>query len=115
MQPPPACRRSPLAAATIASLPLPQRKPRSTGLPFALAAHPALAAAPVVTDTYSCGPAACRPPTCLCAANSPPGGLAPDQVPQFVLISHDNALDAMPYELMMRVLGNKTQPNGCPV
>ena len=69
----------------------------------------------VSTDSYACDPTACRPPTCLCAANAPPGELPLEQVPQFVLISHDNALDALPYELMMRVLGNKTQPNGCPV
>jgi len=69
----------------------------------------------VATDSYSCDPATCQPPTCRCASNAPPGDLALEQVPQFVLISHDNALDALPYELMMRVLGNKTQPNGCPV
>ncbi len=78
-----------------------------------LPSHPA--AGLVATDSYSCDTATCQPPTCRCASNAPPGDLALEQVPQFVLISHDNALDALPYELMMRVLGNKTQPNGCPV
>ncbi|PRW60034.1 hypothetical protein C2E21_1569 [Chlorella sorokiniana] len=82
-----------------------------------LAVHSAgpAAAGLVATDSYSCDPATCRPPACLCPSNSPPGGLPLAQVPQFVLISHDNALDELPYELMMRVLGDKTQPNGCPV
>lgn len=30
-------------------------------------------------------------------------------------ISHDNALDSLPYELVMGVLANKTQMNGCNV
>ena len=40
----------------------------------------------ISTATYSCDPAACKPPKCLCAYNNPPGGLAPSQVPQFVLV-----------------------------
>lgn len=45
------------------------------------------AAGIVATDSYTCDPAACRPPACLCASNSPPGGLSPQQIPQFVLVS----------------------------
>lgn len=30
-------------------------------------------------------------------------------------ISHDNALDTRPYEHMLKVLGDKKQPNGCSV
>lgn len=35
--------------------------------------------------------------------------------PQPPQISHDNALDSLPYELLMGVLGNKSQANGCNV
>lgn len=41
----------------------------------------------VETDTYQCSPATCETPTCLCASNSPPGGLTPQQIPQFILVS----------------------------
>lgn len=69
----------------------------------------------VATDTYKCDPTTCTAPTCQCATNTPPGNLTADQIPQFVLISHDNALDSLPYELLMGVLGNKSQANGCNV
>ncbi|KAL4458965.1 hypothetical protein ABPG75_013830 [Micractinium tetrahymenae] len=69
----------------------------------------------VATDTYQCSPATCQPPDCLCASNLPPGGLTPQQIPQFILISHDNALDMRPYEHMLKVLGQKKQRNGCTV
>lgn len=36
-------------------------------------------------------------------------------VPSPRQISHDNALDSLPYELVMGVLGNKSQANGCNV
>lgn len=67
------------------------------------------------TRTYSCDPATCQPATCLCPSNSPPGNLTVEQIPQFVLIGHDNALDGLPYALMVQLLGNKTQKNGCSV
>ncbi|KAL4431616.1 hypothetical protein ABPG77_001458 [Micractinium sp. CCAP 211/92] len=73
------------------------------------------AGGPVATDTYTCSPATCKTPSCLCASNSPPGGLTPQQIPQFILISHDNALDMRPYEHMLKVLGQKKQRNGCTV
>ena len=40
----------------------------------------------VTTATYKCDPATCQLPECQCATNKPPGGLSPDQIPQFVLV-----------------------------
>lgn len=69
----------------------------------------------ISTATYKCDPSTCQLPECQCASNSPPGGLTPDQIPQFVLVSHDNALDGLPYKLVQGILGKKEQSNGCPV
>ncbi|EFN56795.1 hypothetical protein CHLNCDRAFT_57507 [Chlorella variabilis] len=69
----------------------------------------------VQTDTFKCDPLKCEPPTCRCPAYTPPGDLPLEEVPQFVMISHDNALDSLPYEAMQGVLGKKQQANGCPV
>lgn len=40
----------------------------------------------ISTASYSCDPATCQPPECLCPSNTPPGGLTPSQIPQFVLV-----------------------------
>jgi hypothetical protein len=84
-----------------------------------LASAAALAAAQedglITTDTYKCDPTTCQLPECQCATNKPPGGLSPGQIPQFVLLSHDNALDGLPYKLVQGILGKKEQSNGCPV
>ncbi len=55
------------------------------------------------------------PPECLCASNSPPGNLTADEIPQFVLLSHDNALNNQSYNLMVQLLGSKMQSDGCRV
>ncbi|KAL4434794.1 hypothetical protein ABPG77_005321 [Micractinium sp. CCAP 211/92] len=79
-----------------------------------LTAHQA-AAGIVSTDTYHCDPTTCMPPECLCASNSPPGNLTADEIPQFVLLSHDNALNNQSYNLMVQLLGSKMQSDGCRV
>ncbi|KAL4423899.1 hypothetical protein ABPG75_001200 [Micractinium tetrahymenae] len=74
------------------------------------------AAADVVsTDTYHCDPTTCTPPDCMCASYSPPGGLTAAQIPQFILLSHDNALNNQSYNLMVELLGSKKQADGCPL
>lgn len=141
--------------------------------PFLYPARAAQEDGLVTTATYKCDPATCQLPECQCATNKPPGGLSPDQIPQFVLVrergpggdwwaalyalrvssrtsgarsspaptaacggtqtllppcpslsplprirpqvSHDNALDGLPYKLVQGILGKKEQSNGCPV
>lgn len=36
---------------------------------------------------YACDPAACEAPDCACASTAPPGGLAPEDTPQFIVIT----------------------------
>ncbi|KAL1926048.1 hypothetical protein VTP01DRAFT_7141 [Rhizomucor pusillus] len=45
-------------------------------------------------STYSCDPNTCKLPSCLCASQSPPGGLSPKDVPQFVTITFDDSIQA---------------------
>lgn len=46
---------------------------------------------------YKCDDSNCKPPECLCASDSAPGGLAPDEVPQVpasaAVRRHDALLD----------------------
>lgn len=43
---------------------------------------------------YSCDPTQCKLPACNCASTSPPGGLSKDVVPQFILVTADDAIQA---------------------
>ncbi|KAG2222305.1 hypothetical protein INT45_001568 [Circinella minor] len=44
--------------------------------------------------SYACDPNTCKLPTCQCASQSPPGGLKPEEVPQFVTITFDDSIQA---------------------
>ncbi len=63
---------------------------------------------------YACDPAVCVAP-CTCASALPPGGLLPEQTPQFVIITHDDALTSNAYENMLSITGGANNTNGCPV
>lgn len=44
------------------------------------------------TSSYSCNNQTCVAPNCFCASLTPPGGLAPSTVPQFVTITFDDSI-----------------------
>eukprot|EP00887_Chlorella_sp_A99_P001824 scaffold19.g1824.t1 len=56
----------------------------------------------------------CGPPT-LCASSSAPGGLTPEQTPQFVLFTHDDAVDATSNKVVRAVTDRAHNANGCGV
>ncbi|KAL4424580.1 hypothetical protein ABPG77_009164 [Micractinium sp. CCAP 211/92] len=47
-------------------------------------------------------------------STSPPGGLTPDQVPQFVLFTHDDAVNSVSYDAVRSVADGR-EVNGCPI
>jgi hypothetical protein len=44
------------------------------------------------TTAAACDPNTCKLPDCLCPSTSPPGGLSPQDVPQFVTITFDDSI-----------------------
>ncbi|KAH7622737.1 hypothetical protein Ndes2526B_g03576 [Nannochloris sp. 'desiccata'] len=62
---------------------------------------------------YNCNSTNCAPPACMCASNSPPGGLAPADTPQFILLTHDDAVNALSNKVMRSISDKHTNPNGC--
>lgn len=46
------------------------------------------------TTAAACDPNTCKLPNCLCPSKSPPGGLSPQDVPQFVTITFDDSIQA---------------------
>ncbi|KAI7872325.1 hypothetical protein BDF14DRAFT_1752051 [Spinellus fusiger] len=63
-------------------------------------------------STYSCDPNTCKLPACLCASQSPPNGLQPKDVPQFVTITFDDSVQASLMTTANQLL-NVKNPNGC--
>jgi hypothetical protein len=43
-------------------------------------------------NPYTCDPTKCIAPKCLCASQTPPGGIKPADAPQFVTITFDDSV-----------------------
>lgn len=54
-------------------------------------------------------------PESVCASTQPPGGYAPAQVPQIVLISFDDSVTTASYPLVTAALEGYVNPNGDPI
>jgi peptidoglycan/xylan/chitin deacetylase (PgdA/CDA1 family) len=65
--------------------------------------------------SYSCDPGACLPPDCHCASTDPPGGLAPADIPQFVLLTYDDCVDANTQPIREALEAGLTNPDGRPI
>ncbi|KAI5120853.1 hypothetical protein M0805_007040 [Coniferiporia weirii] len=63
---------------------------------------------------YSCDPSTCKLPDCACASTSPPGGLDPSEVPQFVVFTADDAVQSYTLDAVNQFLAQRKNPNGCP-
>lgn len=64
------------------------------------------------TTAAPCDPNTCKLPSCLCPSLTPPNGLQPKDVPQFVTITFDDSIQS---ELLATAkdLLNVKNPNGC--
>ena len=63
---------------------------------------------------YSCDPATCVG-NCHCPSVSPPGNLDPKSIPQFVLLTHDDAISTLANSVVRSVTDGHKNPNGCNV
>ncbi|KIO07090.1 hypothetical protein M404DRAFT_137803 [Pisolithus tinctorius Marx 270] len=64
---------------------------------------------------YQCDPNRCKLPSCNCASASPPGGLDPSEVPQFVVFTADDAIQSYTLDAINQLLAQRMNPNGCPI
>eukprot|EP00761_Pharyngomonas_kirbyi_P014363 gb/GECH01014393.1/.p1 GENE.gb/GECH01014393.1/~~gb/GECH01014393.1/.p1 ORF type:complete len:496 (+),score=106.61 gb/GECH01014393.1/:1-1488(+) len=62
---------------------------------------------------YSCDPDQCQLPDCWCPSPSTPGGLPLDEVPQFVILSFDDAITKTEYPRAMDIIERTQNPSGC--
>ena len=62
-----------------------------------------------------CDAKLCKLPDCNCGSSAIPGGLKPKQVPQIVMITFDDAINDLNWEIYEEIFNNgKKNPNGCP-
>ncbi|MEO1630499.1 MAG: polysaccharide deacetylase family protein [Bacteroidota bacterium] len=81
---------------------------------LSFAAVLALAVAPVADVAwaqYEC-PATCMLPACHCASTAPPGGLAPAETPQFVLLTFDDCVLPSTEARLRPIVDGLTNPDG---
>ena len=57
-------------------------------------------------------PTSCQLPSCSCGLSTP-GGLSPEQTPQFVLLTFDDSVNVLNEDFYQRLFQNRTNPNGC--
>lgn len=63
----------------------------------------------------SCNQKLCQLPDCRCSTTDIPGNLRPEDIPQFVLLTFDDAVTVTNYPYYKVAFDNRTNPNGCPI
>ena len=62
-----------------------------------------------------CDPNVCRLPDCFCGGKSIPGGYKKEEIPQFVLLTFDDAINGINKEFFAKLFKERYNPNGCPI
>jgi len=75
---------------------------------------------PIVNESDNagkCNTTDCVLPNCFCSSDGTqiPGNLDPEQIPQMVIISMDDTVNANNYENYRKVFQGRTNPNSCPI
>lgn len=81
----------------------------------ALVAALLLVGASTAAAAYTCDAATCPTASCACASTSPPGGLDSKDIPMFVLLTHDDAVNTMQNRVVRTVTDGYKNKNGCNV
>ncbi|XP_077546074.1 chitin deacetylase 7-like isoform X2 [Haemaphysalis longicornis] len=65
-----------------------------------------------------CDDTVCKRPRCVCASDAPPAGLQVDEMPQFVMLTFDDAVNVINMAFYRELLENSKRThkqNGCPI
>ena len=66
---------------------------------------------------FTCTEEKCKLPSCRCQSSDVPGDLLPDEqtTPQMVLISFEDGINGLNFELYSEIFDGRLNPNRCPV
>lgn len=67
------------------------------------------------TGSVQCDPSYCRLPDCFCGGLDIPGGYSTSDVPQFVLLTFDDAVNSLNRAFFEDLFADRYNPNGCPI
>jgi hypothetical protein len=62
-----------------------------------------------------CDNRVCRLPDCKCGDTLAPGNMDPKLIPQVVLLTFDDAVNDLNWEIYEELFSGRTNPNGCPI
>ena len=63
-----------------------------------------------------CDPNICRLPNCYCGGTEVPGGYNREDIPQFVLLTFDDAVNSLNQQFFKDLFTDERRnPNGCPI
>lgn len=62
-----------------------------------------------------CSPDYCRLPDCYCGGKQIPGGYKPEEIPQLVLLTFDDAVNDLNKAFFKKLYEGRKNPNGCPI
>ncbi|KPM07572.1 hypothetical protein QR98_0060690 [Sarcoptes scabiei] len=57
----------------------------------------------------------CQLPYCRCGSSSIPGGFDAKEIPQMVMITFDDSINDLNWDLYQEIFSNRYNPNGCPI
>ena len=66
-------------------------------------------------EAQRCDERYCRLPNCFCGGSKIPNDLPKDKIPQFVLLTFDDAVNGLNQKFFEDLFKNRLNPNGCPI
>lgn len=68
---------------------------------------------PLMADR--CSPDVCRLPKCRCGGSNIPGDLKVQDIPQLVMITFDDSVNDLNWDIYKEIFTDRYNPNGCPI
>jgi len=63
----------------------------------------------------TCHPSYCQIPDCYCGGTDIPGDLRPEDTPQFIMLTFDDAVNSLNEKFFGELFKDRYNPNGCPI
>lgn len=76
--------------------------------------HKLNAPCPPTPCADSCDASKCQLPNCRCADTNPPGNLDIADVPMFITVTADDAIQSYTINALNGIIASRKNPNGCP-
>ncbi|RWS12168.1 hypothetical protein B4U79_03702 [Dinothrombium tinctorium] len=69
-----------------------------------------------LTTAKKCDSNVCLLPDCKCGSSAVPGNLSPNEIPQIVVLTFDDAINDLNWEIYEEIFAaDRKNPNGCPI